>query len=255
MQREELSEARYTRLRALLQKKMREKYGEFIVEGKRLVAEALHSGWKVHFVCVQEERVDQLPFLSSQTVPVYTLPEDKFAEISATEHSQGVIAVLDAKNEPLKIPTKEKSIVLALDSIADPGNVGTIIRSADWFGVDAVLLGKGCAELYNPKTVRSTMGSIFRVPTEESNLFTTLPEYRKQGYQVYATTTSDTLLDRKFSFAPKSLLLIGSEAEGISHELLALADHKVTIKKYGGGESLNAAMATAVALAMMRNGE
>ncbi|HET7153245.1 MAG TPA: TrmH family RNA methyltransferase, partial [Candidatus Kapabacteria bacterium] len=93
------------------------------------------------------------------------------------------------------------------------------------------------------------------VPAEESNLFTALPEYRKHGYQVYATTTSDTLLDRKFSFAQKSVLLIGSEAEGISHELLALADSKVTITKYGGGESLNAAMATAVALAMMRNSD
>ena len=249
-----IPEAAYTRLRALLQKKMREKYGEFLVEGKRLVAEAIHSGWDTKFVCVEEERADQLPFLTvKNSFPVYALPEKEFSTISATEHSQGVVAVVEQKHASFEQIQPENGFVIALDAIADPGNVGTIIRSADWFGAGGVLLGKGCAELYNPKTVRGTMGALFHLPVAENvNLLAALPGYRKKGFRIYAATTSDTPVNKNFSFSPKAVLLIGSEAVGITPELLALADSKITIKKYGKGESLNAAMAATVVLAMAR---
>jgi len=235
---------------------MRAKYSEFIIEGKRLTGEALRSSWDIQYICIAEEKADQLPFAAGTNgTQVYTLPEKEFAEISTTEHSQGVIAVAAQKHftHTDLNHSKSDSIMLALDAIADPGNTGTIIRSADWFGADSVLLGEGCAELYNPKTVRSTMGSIFRVPAAEHvNLFATLQDLRKHGYAVYAATTSDQPIGKRIRFAPKSVLLIGSESEGIRHELLGIADHKITIKKYGGGESLNAAMAASVALALAR---
>ena len=248
-----LPEAKLTRLRALRQKKMREKYDAFIVEGARLIEETVQSSWNVEFICIEEGR--EFHTVVHSHIPVFSLSQKEFADISLVEHSQGVLAVAEMKHTVLSQLNvqNEHQIVVALDSVRDPGNVGTVIRSADWFGASAVLLSNGCAELYNPKTIRATMGSIFRLPVVEN---VALPDaihtMKENGFLVWALAASGKPFGGTQTIPERLLLLTGSEATGISDEVCSAADGIVAINKYGYGESLNAAMATTAALAMIQ---
>jgi TrmH family RNA methyltransferase len=154
-------------------------------------------------------------------------------------------------------------LIVALDRISEPGNVGTIIRSADWFGADAVLLSEGSVELYNPKVVRSTMGSLFHLPvialpdgTGPAPGVRTFAEAltvcRAAGYTLYGADVNAASDIRTIHFAQKSLIVFGNEAHGLAPEAAALLDERVLIPKFGQAESLNAAAAAAVVLSTLR---
>ena len=140
-------------------------------------------------------------------------------------------------------------MVLALDGVSDPGNVGTVIRTADWFGVEAVLLGGDCVELHNPKLVRATMGALFRVPTYEvENVAAELARLRSSGFEIFAAAADgDTRWDAWTSNRRRALVL-GSEAEGVSDEARAVGAKSLAIPRKGGGESLNVAIAAGIFL-------
>jgi len=181
---------------------------------------------------------------------LYSVPAKLSAKISDTEEPQGIFAVIS-------IPSAEKitgDFAIALDRVQDPGNVGTIIRTAAWFGIRSLILGEGTADPYAPKTVRATQGAIFDVNVEcGANLLTRLKSLRAESWRVVATTLESNakpLYD--FKFQKKTVLLFGSEAHGISKEILDIADEKIAIPRFGFGESLNVAASAAVVLYELR---
>ncbi len=144
--------------------------------------------------------------------------------------------------------------VVACDGINDPGNMGTILRICDWFGIDAVLLGKGCVELYNEKVVRSTAGSILHIPILENiSLMHELPKMKQNGFSLLATALDGKILGQEYLFPAKSVLILGSEAHGVSGDIFSLADETITIPSYGKAESLNAGIACGIIAAKWRN--
>jgi TrmH family RNA methyltransferase len=140
------------------------------------------------------------------------------------------------------------------DAVSDPGNLGSILRTCDWFGVDLVILGKGCVELYNEKVVRSTVGSIFHLRVaEDVDLVETLPEMKSWGFSVVALSADAKQAYNEFRFAGKSALVMGSEAHGLSRPVRSIVDTSVRIPRFGQAESLNVGVACGIVLAHLRN--
>lgn len=242
----------------LLSKKGREEQSAFLVEGFRLVEEAIRSGADIQAIIIDSEKslpekmVSNLP----QGCPVYTAAPHVVAKISSAETPQGIVAVVGMQEvfqaeEIGKIFGQRSFFLAMLDGVQDPGNVGTIIRTADAAGVDAVILGEGTADLYNPKTVRSTMGSLFHLPVIKGNLQEWAGYCQAAGGKVIASAVNGETAYTESVFSNnegKVALIIGSEADGVSPDLLQLADVRVNIPIYGQAESLNAAVAAAVLL-------
>lgn len=181
----------------------------------------------------------------------YLASEIQMHQLSDTEQSQGILAAMPADVQPLSaLYNPEKTTpVIALDRISDPGNLGTICRCADWFGVRHVVMNAACVEWHNPKSVRGSMGSVFRVTGHEN---TDLPEFisamRKHGYAVYAAVTEENAPSVFQTPSVKSVLVIGSEAHGIHPDILKHCTQPVRIPRYGSAESLNAAVACGILL-------
>lgn len=247
-----LSDAKHRRLRALHSRAMREKYAEFLVEGVRTVHEALTSGWKIAYLCVSQSGRAHLDSLPVGDIPVFLAGDNIFDEFSTTEHSQGIVAVVHQQESTLGFDTP--GLVIALDRVSDPGNVGTIIRTADWFGVRGVLLGAGCAELYNPKTVRSTMGSLFHIPVvSHAKLSARIDESKAAGYSVWCADMGGVPVASVHRYCASAMLIVGSEAHGVDAQLRSKCDAVLGVPRLGVAESLNAAAATAALLALLRS--
>lgn len=168
-------------------------------------------------------------------------------KISALSTPNSVLAVF-TKIEVKNVPVKNK-LTLALDDIQDPGNLGTIIRIADWFGIENIVCSLQCADMYNPKVVQGTMGSIARVNV----LYTDLNKWiAQQPVKKYAAALDGKKL-KEIKSLKEGIIIIGNESKGISNEIMQLADEKITIEKYGGAESLNAAVATGIILEQLKN--
>lgn len=227
------------RLKRLMTKKGRQETGQFLVEGEHLVDEAIRAGRLVQLIIGESYtpkatwRVDEMPVLELS---------DHVADLlSETEKTQGVFAVV--KIAPVE---RKMSKVLVLDRIQDPGNLGTMIRTADAAGFDTVLLGKGTVDPYNAKVVRATQGSLFHVNVKAVDLLETLPELKEAGFHVYGTALSKATSYEQVRFADKVALVIGNEAQGVHPDVLGLCDSRVHIPVLGEAESLNAAVAAGI---------
>ena len=173
--------------------------------------------------------------------------ENVFNSITEVKNPQGILAVIERKNSENEINYNE-DIIVALDGIQDPGNLGTILRTVDSIGLKQILVSKETADVYNPKVVRSTMGAIFRVKVIEcDNLEKTLKEIKKYKYEIVVTSlqTNESIYDIKYN---KKIIVIGNEANGVSKEIQEMADKKVKIPMLGKTESLNASVATGIVL-------
>ena len=231
-----LSHAVIKHIRSLGTKKGRNASGLFVVEGEKMVAEALQSRFGVEAVYRREE-----------------IGEAAMARISQLSTPSPVLAVL-RQEAPAALP--EQGLFLALDGIRDPGNLGTILRTADWYGLDAVYASPGTVDLYNPKVVQATMGAIFRVRFH----YTALPELcRRWTGPVYGTFLDGGNIYSKTletGFEHPALVITGSEADGISPEVAACVTERLYLPPWPeddpGSESLNAAVATALTLAEFR---
>ena len=149
--------------------------------------------------------------------------------------------------ENIRVP--RRAVAVALDGVSDPGNVGTVVRTAAWFGVAAVLLGKRCADLLNPKTVRATMGGLFHVPVcRNVDLSDALTRLRKRGFTVTVAAADGSPVWLSWAAGPWSVLVLGNEARGVSGRLRGLADKTVAIARTGKGESLNVAVTAGIFL-------
>lgn len=215
-------------LRSLSSKKGRAEAGLFVVEGEKLVKEALSSSFEVAAV------------YRSEQIGIETM-----ARISSLTSPSPVLATVRIPSVSDRIPTTP-GLYLALDSVRDPGNLGTIIRIADWFGVQAVLLSDDCAEIYNPKVIQASMGSIFRVPMFTAPLISTIKDFRSRGIEVFGTFLEGEDI-YSAQLPSTALVIMGNEANGIRREIEAEVERKLTIPSFGSGaESLNVAVATAI---------
>ncbi len=250
---ESLTNRRRKEIASLVQKKYRDRLGQMIVEGIRSVRSAVDAGAPLVDILVGESVADDgdvRRLAARAEVPVYIVSDGEMASISAVETSQGVLAV--ARIEPASVEAMRSARrVLALDGLQDPGNAGTIIRTAAWFGVDALLTGPGTVDLYNPKVVRATMGALWDVAQAGvDDLPATLTEMRRGGHAIYAADMKGTHV-RDWRPVEKSVLVLGSEGHGISPEVRAVVDEHIVIPGAStreGTESLNVAAAAAILL-------
>ncbi len=257
-----ISKAKIREFKELGRKKDREARGCFIVDGRRGVGEALRSGFELmEFYYTGEllatvggsELVQEAKRRSRE---VHQVSVREMEQISDTVTAQGVVAVMRQTSQDPDTVFKSgmgSSVLVAVDAVADPGNLGAIIRTCDWFGVDALLLGRGTVELYNPKVVRSTVGSIFHLPILSGvELPRVLEKARKHGYAVYPTAGDGDVYTDTERYPAKVVVVLGNEAWGVSAEAMQLADRRLAIRRYGDAESLNVGIACGIVLASIR---
>lgn len=225
--------------KALKDRKGRRESGCFLVEGRKMVEEALKSAFDVEAVLVQEG----VSFPDGLTMPVYELPEHVLAAVCDTKTPQGIAAVVRMKEQS----ALGKHIVV-LDGVQDPGNVGTILRTLDAFEADGLVLLPGCADPFSPKTVRSSMGAVFRRPVWTCTAETFAQVLRGSGLRLLGAALRDDTVDARAADYTRAVLAIGSEGRGLSDEVLALCDETVRIPMSPRCESLNAAVAASVLL-------
>lgn len=236
---------------SLLQKKYRKSEKKFLVEGIKLVTEAINSNCNCEIVLSSQSFYDDNRkfFVSSnmKKIRIEILRSHELEKLGDTKTPQGVIAVFDFKPQ-LKDDFGSDKLIVALENVSDPGNMGTILRNCDWFGVKNVLLSLDCAEIYNPKVIRASAGSVFYLNIfEEENFYSKIEEQKKLGHKILcADLNGENLYSLKKN--ERTILVLANEANGPSSKILELSDKVVTIPPKGKAESLNVACASAVIL-------
>ncbi len=238
-------------IQSLQHKKFRDEFNVFVAEGPKVVSELLADG---SFLCRQVFALDN--WLNSMDVATKAIVTEKIEQVEA--HELEKISGLSTPNQVLAVFEKKPSIdsfnpadniTLVLDDIQDPGNLGTMIRTADWFGVQHIVCSKQTADMYNSKVVQSTMASLGRVNVVYTDLFNWLSQ--QPSIPTYAATLQGMPVDAN-TLPKEAILLIGNESKGVSPALMDCVDHQITISKWGMAESLNAAVATGILLHAFR---
>lgn len=253
---QESSKEKSKQIYKLKTEKGREKEEKFLIEGLHLCQEAFSSEWEVELVLFSSEFGESaqgeklIQQFSKKGAEIFRAKKKEIEKLTDTETPQGIIAVVKKKKHTLNNDfLNQASLLLGLDNIRDPGNLGTMIRTADAAGADAVLLSGGCVELFNPKVIRSTMGSIFHLPVIEGlKLTEIIPEMKSRGFKIFVSEVHQGKDYTQLDYPEKVCLLIGSESSGISQEVSNSADEKIKIPIYGKAESLNASVACGILL-------
>ncbi|MCX8129128.1 MAG: 23S rRNA (guanosine(2251)-2'-O)-methyltransferase RlmB [Clostridia bacterium] len=238
-------------LKSLKTKKYREEKKLYFIEGTRFVEEALKEKMNIAYILFSEKYLDSDDGKQISSIAhlmgyrLYLLPDKLFREISDTENPQGVMAVIKMKMFELEEILSEKcNFLIVLDSIQDPGNMGTIIRTADAAGASGIIMSKGCVDLYNPKVLRSTMGSIFHLPVcFSSDITEDILLLKSRGVKICAAHLKGEVDYYDVSEWDNTAIIIGNEANGICDEVASSADLLVKIPMAGRAESLNASVA------------
>lgn len=228
----------------------RREEGAFAAEGPKLLAEALRWGGELEAViCAPGVELPELP----AGTRVAEVSDSLLASVADTQSPQGIVFI--CKGKALSVPGRLRGgRYLLLDGVQDPGNVGTIWRTADAFGTDGLLLCEGCADPWNPKTVRATMGAVFRLPVYECALEAAAEGLERAGLPLYATALREDTEDVRRVDLGRGAVIIGSEGRGVSREALSLCGGTIKIPMSPRCESLNAAVAASVILwEMARN--
>ncbi|PLS16938.1 RNA methyltransferase [Bacillus sp. M6-12] len=233
----------------LLSKKERDLSGKYLIEGFHLVEEALKERDIVLEVIISEGTELPAGFKLDGAEVTY-VSEEVMKAVSDTESPQGIAAVCEQK--ALSLNNIEGKTFLLIDAVQDPGNIGTMIRTADAAGIDAVVLGEGCADPYNPKVIRSTQGSIFHLPVFKGNLMELIAQLKEKDIPVYGTSLENAAPFEKSEKSHEFALLVGNEGGGVRKELLAETDMNLYIPIHGRSESLNVAVAAGILLYHLR---
>lgn len=238
---------------SLLDKKHRDRQGLFIIEGIHLLKEAIQHKAEIEAIVYDAERgipqeIAQMMEQVASYTDWYKATKTVMSKCTGTDSTPPIFAVVAKQRAKTDRLFENNGLVIVCDGVRDPGNVGTIIRSADAVGASGVILGKGCVDLYNPKTVRSTMGSLFHLPIIEGELTPLLQEAKDRGIQLVGTSLQAKHSCYSYDWTQGSWIVMGSENEGLSSEVEALVDQTVIIPMEGSSESLNVAMATTVLL-------
>ena len=241
-------------IQSLSHKKFRDEEGVFIAEGPKVVSEFLHSSTTpCSLICAEKNWLLENAVLLKKVAAdaIFETDEHWLKSISLLKTPNKVVGVFKKKVETKKVDLREK-ISLMLDDLQDPGNMGTIIRIADWFAIENIICSHNCVECYNPKVVQSTMGSLARVNVQYTELPAFIKEHKRP--EVYATALSG---DSVFAMPPlkEGIILIGNESQGIHEDILQLAGHRITIPRFGQAESLNAAVAGGIILSHLIQGK
>jgi len=226
-------------------KKLKEKkyrLDSYIVEGIKMVKEAISENQEIELIAIREDfKID----FDTKNTKIVTISNKIFNDISDVKTPQGILAVIK-KNQNNQIETNQEYI-LALDSLQDPGNMGTIIRTADSANINQIIINKTTVDPYSPKVIRSTMGAIYRTNIiEVEDLKATLKEMKLKGFQIITTDLKATQSIYDINYNNKTVVVIGNEANGVSQEILQTADKKVIIPMLGKTESLNASIAASI---------
>lgn len=232
-------------IQSLKQQKYRKEHQLFVVEGRKMVDELLRSPFEISYLLVTEKFVGEHPMDDPRMEYV---TEVQMEQMSGQDTPPGILAV--ARIPEMKIKEGGR-IVLALDGIANPGNMGTIIRTAEWFGVRQIVCSEDCVEVWNPKVIQATMGSIFRMSVVYTDLGRYLEAAKRNGKAVYGALLEGENLFRKEGKWDDGVIVIGSESHGIRSAILPFITRPITIPRAEGSvtESLNASMATGIILA------
>lgn len=237
---------------SLLDKKHRREERKFLCEGLRLVDEGLRSSFKCLGVFVTAEFEENNPDFMNKIAPeirVECLRRQDFLKISDTKNPQGIAAVFEDSIQGL--PENPKGDIIALEGINDPGNLGTILRTCDWFGIKNIILSRDCADLLNSKTIRSSMGAVFHCRILRTERFCDqLRSMKKKGFRLLtADMKGSNALSQRYE--GNLIIALANEANGPSAELLSISDDSITIPKYGEVESLNVASAAAIIISRL----
>ena len=236
-----ISKANIQLVKSLQDKKQRQKYNQFVVEGEKSITELLKSPFAVLKLYALSDFLEQNSKLL-KNVSFEEVNDKELKQMSAHLAPQKAIAVVKMPDAS-SIPSNVK-FILALDEIQDPGNLGTIIRIADWYGVEHIVCSKGCTDVYNPKCINSTMGSFLRVKVHYQDIV----EVAEQTKLPIVVAVLDGQNIHKGNLPKEGMLVIGNEGHGVHASIISKAKFKLTIPSYGGAESLNAAISTAIIL-------
>ena len=231
-------------VKSLSQKKARDEHREYTVEGIKSVRDALLSGKKISALYVSFSFYETEPFDYPSDVPLYKTADTVFEKMCDTKAPQGILAVVKMEESDFTLDLGKAYVYC--DGLNDPGNLGTIIRTADAAGFDGVLLSQGCADAYSPKTVRASMGSFFNIKIKKDVTAEELSEYKDNGFCLFGGALGENTVDyRSADMTKPAIIVIGNEANGISDEVLKMCEC-VKIPILGKAESLNAGVAAAI---------
>ncbi|MBQ2747129.1 MAG: RNA methyltransferase [Firmicutes bacterium] len=236
-------------LRELSVKKYRDRSGKYIIEGENLIEEAVKSGIRPELIVVREDYEGKANAFLDEAEETVFMSRQLFEKVAQTETSQGIMAVVEKK---VYTPDEFYEIVgdgnvVFLDRLQDPGNIGTVIRTAEAAGYKGVISLKGTGDIYSPKTVRATTGSVFRMPVlVVDDLVTATGRIKEAGKKLVATCMDGSVVYYEADLTKDIVLIIGNEGNGISDELQELSDIRVNIPMMGKVESLNASIAAAI---------
>lgn len=239
-------------IKKLKDKKHRDESNEYIIEGVKLIEEAVKENARIKkiIVCEDTTRTYEIPTHIMYEIAKYEcvyVTDKIFASITQVTNPQGIMAIIEKGDTDAQIDYTQ-DIIVALDDVQDPGNLGTILRTVDSIGLNQIIVSKGTADTFNSKVVRSTMGAIFRVKIiEVENLPQAIKEMRKHHFKLMVTSlqTENSIYDIKFN---KKIIVIGNESNGVSKEIQEMADEKAKIPMLGKTESLNASVAAGVVM-------
>ncbi|BBB92837.1 MAG TPA: RNA methyltransferase [Methylomusa anaerophila] len=241
---------------SLKQKKYRDELGMFVTEGVRLVEESLSSGWQIS-LCIytpsaaKREKVNaMLERLAAMNCRLVQVPEEVYGKISDTEQPQGILTVIKKQSFTLQEIVKSVyPLLVILDGVQDPGNAGTIIRTADAAGCTGVVMLKGSVDVFCTKATRAAMGSLFHLPIVEGIAPEELvPKLHQNGILLYVTSLEGANMYYEANFRMPAAIMFGNEGSGISRELLDIAQTRLNIPLYGKAESLNVSVAAGIIL-------
>lgn len=235
-------------LASLKLKKYRELHGLYVIEGEHLITEFIKSGNKGLLYVIMRHDYDNKLLIEKLTEhTVYRISNRNFELISETVSPQGILAVLQISKDNKSL---DGNIIVALDSINDPGNLGTILRTCYWFGIDSVLIGKNSADIYNSKTIRASQGAIFYLNLKyDSDINIELEKFLDKGYNIYLASLSGKSISEKTVLKGKSIIVFGNEANGISKEILNNKNYyQIKITSYTDCESLNVSVSAGIVI-------
>lgn len=236
-------------INSLRVKKYREEHKCFVAEGEKIVSEILHSELIVDKLLFTDKLKDRGMIMGKVAQEhLVVVEEHEMKKVSELQTPPAVLALVQIPEYKIEINKLNKGLHLILDGIQDPGNMGTIIRIADWFGIENIFCSENCVDAYNPKVIQSSMGSIVRVKVFEKNINDVLTESPLP--KILTVMESDTTIYNN-DFSENAMIVIGSEGKGVSEEVKKLCTHSISIPKFGKAESLNAAVATGIICAIL----
>lgn len=239
-----LSKSTIKLIKSLQIKKFRIEHQLFLVEGRKSVLEILHSNYSVvKIVTTAKFALEYLGKDMSDFIIEYT-DEDTLSSIGNYERNSAVLAIV--KFKPSEVENLNDNIILALDTIQDPGNFGTIVRTADWFGIKNIICSPTTVDLYNPKVIAASMGSFTRINIQYCDLESKLKYLKNQEFAILGAFMDGKEIEKTETM--KSVIIMGNEAQGVSENLWPLINQKISIRGIGNTESLNVAVASGIIL-------